>query len=169
MTARVEDRLEALIAPVAGDLGFDIVRIRLSGEKRRRLQVMIERRDGGPMVVDDCAKISRAVSPVLDMEDPVSGAYSLEVSSPGIDRPLVKLEDFERFKTYKALIETTDLIDGRRKFRGRLAGVESGGVKLEMNGATIKLPFDGIRRAKLELTDELIAATKYLSLKDKKR
>ncbi len=168
MTARVEDRVEALIAPVAGELGFNIVRIRLSGEKRHRLQVMIERRDGKPMVVDDCAKMSRAVSPVLDMEDPVASAYSLEVSSPGIDRPLVKPADFERFKGYEARIETTDLIGGRKKFRGRLAGVEGCGVRLEMNGATISLPFDGIRRAKLELTDELIAAAKYLSIKDEK-
>ncbi len=157
-------RVEALISPVAGDLGFDIVRVRLSGEKRSRLQVMIERRDGKPMVVDDCAKISRAVSPILDMEDPVSGAYSLEVSSPGIDRPLVKLADFERFRGYEARIEMTDLIGGRKKFRGRLAGVEGCGVKLEMKDVAMNLPFDGIRLAKLEL----ISTAKHLSIKDQK-
>ncbi len=166
MTLRVEDKVEALIAPVAGEMGFDIVRVRLAGEKRQRLQVMVERRDKKPMVVDDCAKISRAVSPILDMEDPLQGAYSLEVSSPGIDRPLVKLEDFKRFKGYEVRIETTDSIDGRKKLRGRLAGVEGRGIKLEMKSAVINLPFDGIRRAKLELTDELISATKHLSIKD---
>ncbi len=169
MVTRVEDKVEALVAPVAGDLGFDVVRVRLSGEKRQRLQVMVERRDGKPTVVDDCAEISRAVSSVLDMEDPVSGAYSLEVSSPGIDRPLVKLEDFERFKGYEVRIETTDLIDGRKKFRGRLAGVEGCEVRLEIKGAAVSLPFDDIRRAKLELTDELIAAAEYLPIKDEKR
>ncbi len=168
MTQRdLATRVEALIATVAGDLGFDIVRVRLSGEKRPKLQVMVERRDEKPMVVDDCAKISRAVSSVLDMEDPVAGAYSLEVSSPGIDRPLVKLEDFERFKGHEARIEMTDLTGGRKKFRGRLAGVEGCGVKLEMKSAVMNLPFDGIRQAKLELTDKLIAAsTKYLPIKD---
>ncbi len=166
MTLRVEDKVEALIAPVAGDLGFDIVRVQLSGEKQRRLQIMVERRDERPMVASDCAKISRAVSPVLDMEAPVRGAYSLEVSSPGIDRPLVKVEDFERFKGHEARIEMADSIGGRKKFRGRLVGVEGCGVKLEMKSAVVNLPFGGIRRAKLELTDELISAAKHLSIKD---
>ncbi len=162
-------RVEALIAPVAEDLGFDIVRVRLSGEKQPRLQVMVERRDERPMVASDCAKISRAVSPILDMEDPVQGAYSLEVSSPGIDRPLVKLRDFERFKGHEARIEMTDLMGGRKKFRGLLAGVEGCEVKLEVNNATVSLPFDGIRQAKLELTDKLISAAKHLSIKDWER
>ncbi len=169
MTLRAEDKVEALVARVAGDLGFDVVRVRLSGETRPRLQVMLERRDGRPMVVDDCAKVSRAVSPILDMEDPVQGAYSLEVSSPGIDRPLVKLDDFERFKGYEVRVEMADLIGGRKKFHGRLAGVEDCGVKLEMKSTVINLPFDGIRQAKLELTDELISAAKHLSIKDQEQ
>jgi len=153
-------RVEELIGPMVGDLGYDIVRIQLSGEQRPRLQVMAERRDGTPMVVDDCAVISRAVSALLDVEDPVRGAYTLEVSSPGIARPLVRLADFERYKGYQARVEMREMIDGRKKFRGRLAGIEGGDIKLEMDGTIVSLPHADLRRAKLELTDELIAEAK---------
>ncbi len=120
---------------------------------------MVERRDGRTVTVGDCAAISRAVSAVLDVEDPVSGPYTLEVSSPGIDRPLVRLKDFERFAGFEARVETNRPIDGRRRFRGRLLGVEGETVRIRVEDATTDLPYVDIQRAKLILTDDLLAAS----------
>jgi len=139
-------------------MGYEIVRVHLSGGQRPVLQVMAERADGAPMTVDDCADISRTVSALLDVEDPIQGAYSLEVSSPGIDRPLTRLKDFERYAGFEARVETRGPIDGRRRFRGVLKGVAGETVRLEVEGGLAELPFDGILRAKLVLTDALIAA-----------
>lgn len=152
-------RIDELIRPTVEDMGFDVVRVQLSGSKRLRLQVMVERLDGQGMTVDDCAEVSRAVSAVLDVDDPINGAYTLEVSSPGIDRPLVRLDDFERFAGFEAKVELSRLIDGRRRFQGRLMGVEDGVVRLDVEGTQVDLPFDDIQRAKLLLTDDLIAAS----------
>lgn len=115
-------RIEKMIAPALTEMGFALVRIHLSGGARPVLQIMAERGDESGMTVDDCAAISHTVSAILDVEDPISGTYTLEVSSPGIDRPLVRRRDFERFSGFEAKIETHGAIDGRRRFRGRLAG-----------------------------------------------
>lgn len=151
-------RIEELITPTVEGMGFSVVRVQLSGQQRLRLQVMAERHDGQAMLVDDCAALSRAISAVLDVEDPVPGAYTLEVSSPGIDRPLVRLDDFERFAGYEARVETARPIDGRRRFKGRLLGVTGDMVCLRIEGVAVELPYLDIRRAKLILTDELLAA-----------
>ena len=121
---------------------------------------MAERSDGATMTVENCAEISRALSALLDVEDPIEGAYNLEVSSPGIDRPLVRLEDFARFAGFEAKIETARPVDGRKRFSGRLDGVSEGRVRLDLgDGEVAAVPYEDIREAKLVLTDELIAAS----------
>jgi len=153
------ERVEQLIAPTVEGLGFEIVRIQISGKHDLCLQVMAEPRDGKTMTVDDCADISRAVSAVLDVEDPIDGTYTLEVSSPGLDRPLVRPRDFERFAGFEAKIEAYQPIEDRRRFRGRLAGMDNGNVKIIVDDGQEKIiAFDNIQKAKLVLTDELIAA-----------
>ena len=161
-------RLERLIQPSLEAMGFRIVRIRLTGSKAPTLQVMVERVGGsgdglgdGGVNVDDCAEISRTLSAILDVEDPIAGRYRLEVSSPGIDRPLVRIEDFNRFAGHEAKIEMQDLVEGRKRFRGTLAGVDGDRVKIDQGGddGLSALPFAGIASAKLVLTDALIAET----------
>ncbi len=152
----IDRRLAEIITPAIEGLGYELVRIRLQGGKTRILQIMADRPEGG-IDVEDCAKISTAVSAVLDVEDPVEDAYVLEVSSPGIDRPLTRLKDFEVWEGYEARVETTELIDGRRRFKGILQGVEDGEVLIEIEEGTIGLKFDWLSDAKLILTDELIA------------
>ncbi len=144
-----------IITPVIEDMGYELVRVRLMSGKESTLQIMADRPQGG-IEVDDCAKISQAVSAVLDVEDPILDAYTLEVSSPGIDRPLTRLKDFEMFEGYEAKIETADLIDGRRRFKGTLAGVEGEEVLINIEEGTIGLQFDWLVDAKLVLTDDLI-------------
>jgi len=144
-------------APLQAE-GYDIVRVIFSGERRPKLQIMVERLDGAAISVDDCAEASRLVSAILDVEDPVSGSYVLEVSSPGIDRPLTRLKDFDRFAGFEARIELRVPQDGRRRFRGRLLGVDRETVRLETEHEHIELSFDDIQKAKLVLTDDLIAA-----------
>ena len=156
----IDRRLADIVGPVIEGLGFELVRIRLMGGKTRTLQIMADRPDGG-IEVDECAAISTAVSAVLDVEDPIEENYILEVSSPGIDRPLTRLKDFEMWKGWEARIETSELIDGRRRFKGGLMGVEGDEILIEIEegGAdvTIGLKFDWLSDAKLILTDELIA------------
>jgi ribosome maturation factor RimP len=156
----IDRRLAEIVTPAIEGLGFELVRIRLMGGKTRTLQIMADRPEGG-IIVEDCATISTAVSAVLDVEDPVEDQYILEVSSPGIDRPLTRLKDFDVWKGYEARLETTELIDGRRRFKGMLAGVEGDEVLIELEeGAetvTIGLKFDWLSDAKLVLTDDLIA------------
>jgi ribosome maturation factor RimP len=153
------DRVERLIAPSLADMGYTVVRILMTGQQRPTLQIMAERSDGRGMTVDDCAEISRVVSALLDVEDPVRGAYTLEVSSPGIDRPLVKPGDFARFAGHVARVETRMPIDGRRRFRGTLVATTERGVRMGVEGAEVELPFDAIEKAKLVITDALIAET----------
>ena len=156
----IDRRLADIVSPVIEGLGFELVRIRLMGGKTRVLQIMADRPDGG-IEVDDCATISTAVSAVLDVEDPIEENYVLEVSSPGIDRPLTRLKDFDMWVDYEARIETTELIDGRRRFKGTLQGTEGDEVLIEIEEGgqplTIGLKFDWLSDAKLILTDELIA------------
>ncbi len=157
--ASLDRRLAEIIGPVLEDMGFELVRVRLMGGKSATLQIMAERPDGG-IEVDECAEISTAVSATLDVEDPIEDAYTLEVSSPGIDRPLTRLKDFEKWEGYEAKLETAEMIDGRRRFKGTLQGVEDGEVliEIEVNGepAVIGLQFDWLSDAKLVLTDDLI-------------
>ncbi len=150
-------RLAEIVTPVIEDMGFELVRLRLMGGNTPTLQIMAERPQGG-IEVDECAEISTAVSAVLDVEDPIVDAYTLEVSSPGIDRPLTRLKDFDTYEGYEAKLETADLIDGRKRFRGVLAGVEDGEVLINVDEGTIGLQFDWLSDAKLVLTDELIRA-----------
>jgi ribosome maturation factor RimP len=153
------DRLGALLGPVVEAMGYAIVRIMVSGQKRPRLQIMVERRDDRALTVDDCAEVSRAISAVLDVEDPIAGAHVLEVSSPGIDRPLVRLADFERFAGFEAKVETERPIAERRRFTGRLLGTAGDRVRLRTDAGEVELPHAEIVRAKLLLTEELIAAS----------
>ena len=156
--ANLPERIERVIAPTVESMGFDIVRVQLSGSPPAAVQVMVERRDGRAVAVDDCAEVSRAVSALLDVEDPVPGPYSLEVSSPGIDRPLVKKRDFERFAGHEARIETHRPIAGRKRFRGTLLGVAEDAVRIALPEGEHRVPLAEIHRAKLVLTDELLAA-----------
>ena len=155
----MDRRLAEIVQPVIEGMGFELVRIRLMGGATRTLQIMADRPEGG-IEVDDCGEISTAVSAILDVEDPIEENYVLEVSSPGIDRPLTRLKDFEMWKGWEARIETTELIDGRRRFKGMLAGVEGEEVLIEIEDGketvTIGLQFDWLSDAKLILTDELI-------------
>ncbi len=164
----IPERIEQSIAPSLEAMGYDVVRVQLSRSGGRMiLQVMAEPRGGEDMTVERCAEISRAVSALLDVEDPIAGTYTLEVSSPGIDRPLVRPRDYERFAGYEAKIETNRLVDGRKRFRGRLGGVTADGVRISLEQRETEVPFDAIYRAKLVLTDELIAeATKAIQAKE---
>ncbi len=151
--------IERLIAPALEAMGFSLVRVRLFGGKRRRLQVMAERSDGTGMTVDHCAEVSRGISAILDVADPLPGSYVLEVSSPGIDRPLVRIGDFERFSGFEARVEVTRPIEGRRRFRGTLLGVARGTVRIALDGGVVDLPFEDIVAAKLVMSEALIEAS----------
>lgn len=155
----MDRRLAEIIEPVIEDMGFELVRVRLMGGNTKTLQIMAERPDGR-IEVDDCAAISTAISATLDVEDPIEDTYSLEVSSPGIDRPLTRLKDFQTWQGYEAKLETTEMIDGRRRFKGPLVGTDGEDVLIEIEHegepATIGLKFDWLSDAKLVLTDDLI-------------
>jgi len=150
-------RVETIIGPTLNELGFELVRVQITGAQRRTLQIMAERGDGANMTVEDCAAISRSVSAILDVEDPIKSAYTLEVSSPGLDRPLTRPRDYQRFAGLEARLELSRPLDGRRRFRGRLRGLAGDTVQIDMEGQDISIPFDDIERAKLILNDELLA------------
>src|SRR5690606_1020236 len=137
---------------------YELVRVTMMGSARPTLQVMVERKDRAPMTVDDCAAVSRAVSAVLDVEDPIEAQYSLEVTSPGIDRPLTRRDDFERFAGFEARVEMEEAVSGRRRFRGKLLGLHGDAVRIDTPDGPVDLDLGGIRKAKLMLTDELLAA-----------
>lgn len=155
----LDKRLAEIVAPVVEDMGFELVRLRLMAGKTATLQVMADKPEGG-IEVDDCARISTDLSAVLDVEDPIVDEYTLEVSSPGIDRPLTRLKDFEAWAGHEARVETTELIDGQRRFKGVLQGVEDDEVLIEIERGSetpvIGLKFDWLSDAKLILTDDLI-------------
>ena len=143
------------MTPVIEAAGFRLVRLRLMGGKRKTLQVMAERPDGS-MTVEDCADLSRALGEFLDREEVVEGDFLLEVSSPGIDRPLTRLADFARWAGHEAKLELAVPIEGRKRFRGLLAGLDGSEVAIETGGTRLTLPFRSIAEAKLVLTDKLI-------------
>ncbi len=153
--AAIDRRMAEIITPVIEDLGYELVRIRLMSGKESILQIMADKPEGG-IEVDDCALISTAVSAILDVEDLILDSYTLEVSSPGIDRPLTRIKDFDNFEGYEAKLETDELIDGRRRFKGMLAGTEGDEVLINLTEGTVGLKFDWLSDAKLVLTDDLI-------------
>ncbi len=150
--------VQRLIAPSLAAAGYEIVRVLLMGRHRPVLQVMIEPSDGRALSVEDCVQVSRAVSALLDVEDLIVGSYTLEVSSPGIDRPLTRPEHFARFAGFEAKLETRSEVHGRKRFRGRLVGVDGDRVRIATAEGELALPLADLQRAKLVLTDELIAA-----------
>lgn len=152
-------RLLELLDPVSEAAGYAIVRLRLmGGEHQRRLQIMAERPADGEMNVEDCARLSRAISEIMDAADPITGEYVLEVSSPGVDRPLTRLADFAAYEGYEARLELDRLAEGRKRFKGVLAGVESDAVAIDLEGEaeTALIPFAWITEAKLVLNDQLM-------------
>lgn len=150
------EQIETLITPSLSSMGFNLVKVTfMDGKKSQTLQIMAERTDG-TMTVDDCANVSRQVSAILDVEDVISSAYRLEVSSPGIDRPLVRLSDYPKFIGHDAKVETVLPIDGRKRFTGKIKAVEGETVILTVDGKDHNLPFIDIQSAKLVLTDALI-------------
>ena len=152
--------LERRVEPTLEAMGFEVVRIAVTGnEGRRTLQVMADRLDGSQISVEDCAEISTALSAIFDVEDPLDGRYDLEVSSAGIDRPLTRPKDFQTYAGFLVKVETKTLVEGRKRFRGRLEGTADGNVTIKADDTDIVIAFDNIGTAKLVLTDELIAAT----------
>lgn len=157
----VAARVAAIVAPAIADIGYRLVRVRISAQNGCTVQIMAERPDG-TMSVNDCAAVSRAISPVLDLEDPVPQAYHLEISSPGIDRPLVRASDFERWAGYEAKAEMAVPLDGRKRFRGFIRGVENGAAIIELPDVKegldpiARLPLTDLAAAHLVLTDDLI-------------
>jgi ribosome maturation factor RimP len=149
-------KIEDIVSPTVVGMGYELVRVAMS-RGGGTLQIMIEPADGRPMDVEDCATLSRALSAVLDVEDPIPGAYTLEVSSPGIDRPLTREKDYVRWAGHIARVETTQPIEGRRRFKGTLLGLENGTVQMKLeDGTEAGVPLALVSRAKLELTDALL-------------
>ena len=146
-----------MIEPTLAAMGYRLVRVLMTGGRRATLQVMAEQLDDLPITHDDCAEISRSVSTLLDVADPIAGAYTLEISSPGIDRPLVCVEDYDRFSGFEAKIELGISLNGRKRFRGRLIGTAEGVIRLRIEDGEVRLPLDAVLRAKLLLTEDLIA------------
>lgn len=160
----LEARIARMVEPVVADLGYRLVRVKLSALNGMTLQIMAEKADG-TMSVDDCEILSRDLSPLLDVEDPIDREYHLEVSSPGIDRPLVRLSDFDRWSGHQAKVELVGPIDGRKRFKGKLAGREGDSVKLALDPTSkngpqvVSLPIADIDEVRLVLTDDLIRET----------
>ncbi|QKV19539.1 ribosome maturation factor RimP [Oricola thermophila] len=159
----VDARVASIVEPVLNSAGYRLVRVRLSGMNGLTLQIMAERADG-TMTVEDCEDVSRMISPLLDVEDPIDRAYHLEISSPGIDRPLVRMSDFARWRGHIAKIETSVMVDGRKRFRGTITGMTQDAVTIEADKAKLgeamvaDIPFEAVSEARLILTDELIRA-----------
>jgi ribosome maturation factor RimP len=158
----VAAEVAALIEPALNDMGFRLVRVTVSGRDGTTVQIMAERPDG-TITVEDCADISRNISPLLDAHDPISGRYTLEISSPGIDRPLARASDFDAWAGHEAKVETKELVAGRKRFRGVIQGLAGSEVRLEVSpdqgGPEVRLPVGVIAEARLVLTDELIRET----------
>jgi ribosome maturation factor RimP len=153
------DQITALISPPLMDMGYELVRVTLKGKDKKLLQIMAEKPDG-TMTIEGCTEVSRMVSALLDVEDPITGAYELEVSSPGIDRPLTRLKDFDRWAGFEAKVELDQAVDGQRRYRGKLLGLKDENILVQSDdGTRVELPFSDLRKAKLILTDELIAAS----------
>ena len=154
----IAQKITKIIEPTLTDRGFELVRVLFQGaDTNNTLQIMVERADHTDMKADDCESLSRALSAVLDVEDVIASRYVLEVTSPGIDRPLVKLSDYERFAGREAKIETMVPVDGRKRFKGKLLGVDGNVVQIDFEGQKQNIDFSIISKAKLVLTDELVS------------
>ena len=147
--------LQDLIEPVVIKAGYELVRVMSIGQVNQTLQVMIDKLDGSDITVDDCAKVSHLLSDMLDEKDPIADKYSLEVSSPGLDRPLTKIEHFKRYTGYEIKLETEEKVENRKRFKGKITEVADNNVILAAEEATYTIPFDLIAKAKLVITDEL--------------
>jgi ribosome maturation factor RimP len=156
----MEAKLADIITPTLDDMGYELVRVAVSGKDRPIVQVMADRVDGAQITVDDCTAISRALGAVLDVADPLPGAWSLEISSAGIDRPLTRTKDWNRFAGHRARAETEMPIDGRKRFVGIALGADATHARMRLDdGSEVSLPREHLRRARLLLTDALIEAT----------
>ena len=151
----MDKKLAELLNPIFEDLGFEMVRVRLSTSAPSTLQIMADGRDS-PIGVDQLAEINTSISTILDVEDPIAENYTLEISSPGIDRPLTRKKDFDSYQGFEAKLETTELIDGRRRFRGVLAGIDDDEVLINLEEGTVGLKFGWLSEARLVLSDDLI-------------
>lgn len=157
----IDARIALIVGPVIAAIGYRLVRVRLTGQNGLTLQIMAERPDG-TMTVEDCENVSRAVSPALDVDDPIDKAYHLEVSSPGIDRPLVRKSDFAAWQGHLVKMETSVMVAERKRFRGRIAAADETSVTIDRDAPgygeepTVRVPFDAIAEARLILTDDLI-------------
>ncbi|TPN90998.1 ribosome maturation factor RimP [Mesorhizobium sp. B1-1-5] len=157
----IDARIALIVQPVLKGIGFRLVRVQLTGQNGLTLQIMAEREDG-TMTVEDCEEVSRAVSPALDVDDPIEKAYHLEVSSPGIDRPLVRKSDFTAWTGHLVKLETSVLVGDRKRFKGKIAEADADGILIERDKAaygeepTVRVPYDAIAEARLVLTDDLI-------------
>ena len=160
--AGLEGRIIGVIAPSVMALGYELVRVAVLGRERPTVQIMADRADGAPIGVGDCEAISQAISPVLDVADLIPGIWTLEVSSPGIDRPLTRVNDWNRFAGHLARAEMSIPLDGRRRISGVVLGADESHARMRLDdGVELALPLADIRRAKLMLTDALIAATAH--------
>ena len=151
----MDKKLAELLEPILKDLGFEMVRIRLSSGDPSTLQIMADRLNG-QIGVDDLANINTSIGTILDVEDPITENYTLEISSPGIDRPLTRKKDFDSYQGFEAKLETTELIDGRRRFKGILAGISDDEVLINLEEGTVGLKFNWLSDARLVLSDDLI-------------
>ena len=158
MIGSTHKTLQTLIAPPLAEMGYRLVRLQLGSEVPPSLQIMAEPLSGEAMTVVGCAEVSRKVSRILDEADPIDSDYVLEVSSPGLDRPLVRIRDFERFQGFQAKVELNQARDGRRRFKGKLLGIKDDMIRILVDGEEVELPHPDIIRAKLLMTDDLIAA-----------
>lgn len=159
MSSAITDKIAVIIEPTIEMLGFELVRVQLFSSPKggpSTLQVMAEQ-DDGTMTVEGCAKISREISPILDVEDPIDAEYVLEVSSPGLDRPLTRLKDFVNYAGYEVKVEMTRTIENRKRYRGKLLGTEEELILMDVEGELYKLNFSDVQKAKLVMTDELMA------------
>lgn len=153
----VVDKIQAIIAPSLSAMGYVIVQLKLSeGAKRKSLVIMAERADEVMMSFDDCTEISRTVSALLDVEDPIAGAYNLEVCSPGVDRPLTQLADYTKYKGYEVKLETLIPIEGRKRFKGILGAPQNDNILITTTEGNTTIAYRNIRNAKLVMTDELM-------------
>lgn len=159
MQAGLEARIIGIIAPTVTDLGYELVRVMVLGRERPTVQIMADRADGAQIAVEDCEIISRAVSAVMDVDDPIPGRWTLEVSSAGIDRPLTRVKDWVRFVGHLARVELSIPVQGRRRINGIILGADATAARLREAETDYEVPFTDIRRAKLVLTDALIEAS----------
>ena len=151
-----EVEIKNLILPTISSLGYNLVQIQIFDENTKRVQIMVERSDGMNITVGDCSMISKEISVILDVNDPLGENYLLEVSSPGIDRPLLHLEDYEKYLGFDARIDVKNTLDGRKKFKGTLTGIDGDKIKIKVKEKTYLLPIFQIQKGKLLLTQELL-------------